>query len=192
MVLLAGLAGANEYEVQLGDQSYLVVDGEAKMITLPNGDEMKLVVTRSATLMYEGEDLSFSYSSDMKVSDETEMGVQTITAECENSTLFLGQVYPMEISEEEAVDALMGGMLSEFAGFGATFPADHLTASERMVGGKLRHGKRLKFSLGDLRHETEIYAWHKGTQTITVVFQAAQEDREVAEKYFKIIADSIR
>ncbi len=190
--LVAGLAQASDYEVRLGNKTYVLTEGELTKVLTPKGEEVEISVTRIPILAFSTEGLTFDYSSDMKLESETELGVETVTAETENSTLFLGQIFPYELSPKEAIDVMLGGMQQEFQGFGATFPEDRLSASRRNISGKETTGKKLKFSLGDLRHETEAYAFQRAGKTIVLIFQADHEDREEAETYFKIIADSIR
>ena len=187
-----GSAQASEYEVQLGDKTYIVKDGEALSVVTPKGETLRLVVKRRPILTCSDADVTFDYSSDMKVSTVKELGTKTITVECENSSLFMVQVFPEKLSAAETVDSLIAGMREEFSGFGATFPEDSLAEARRKIGGVDRVGKKLRFSFGSLRNETEVYAFPKGNKTIALVFQADHEDRAVAEKYFKIICDSIK
>lgn len=189
---VVGSAQASEYEVQLGDKTYIVKDGEALSVVTPRGETLRLVVKRRPILTYSDADLTFDYSSDMKVSSTNELGGKTITVECENSSLFLAVIIPEKVSAAETVDSIIAGVRAEMSGLAATFPDDNLVEAKRTIGGVDRIGSKLRFTLGSLRHETEVFVFQKGSKTIALVFQADHEDRAVAEKYFKIISESIK
>lgn len=190
--LLAGFAQAAEHEARQIDGTLLVNEGVPTEGLSRKGEGGELTGTQKPLLTYTTEGLTFEYSSDMKVESETGLDIQTVTAETENSTLFIGQVLPYELTSEEAVNDTLKRMTRQFQSFGATFPQNRRSTSRRTIGGKETIGEKLKFSLGHLRHETEAYSFQRAGKTIILIFQADHEDREEAETYFKTIAESIR
>ena len=188
--LLTGLCLANEYEVHLGDKVYSVKEGQPVEVLSPKGEKIRLIVKKKPILFYK-DDISFSYSSDMKVTAEKELGVKMITVECENSTLFIAQVYPYKTDPAEVVDTLMGGFVEEYRQLGARV-SDKTVPTSRLFANTSKKGKKLTTLMGDLKIETEVFSWYKENKTIALIFQADNEDRTIAERYFGIIANSIR
>jgi hypothetical protein len=191
VAVAAGLM-ANEYEVTIGDKTYVLKEGETKIIVTPKGERLPIVVRKKKILTFPDDALSFNYSSDMKLSTEMELGIKTITVECENSALFMAQILPYKIDPKNAVKDLIIEIRDELKRLGAIFPEKSTDYIEKKIGGVMRTGMKLRFLIGDLRTETEVFAFLKGNKTITLSFQADHEDREIATKYFKIIIDSLK
>ncbi len=190
MIALGAIAQTSEYDVRLGGKTYTAKDGEPVAVVTPSGEKLQLVVEKRNVLKFSDPDISFSHGSDMEVTSETDEGIKTITAECVDSTLFMVQVLPDKAPSNEAMDRLLDSFQEEFTKLKATFPKDRIVVARRNIGGTERTGKKLRFSLGEYRHETEVYAFGNGDKTFSFTFQSDHEDREAAEKRFKVITDS--
>lgn len=185
-------ARAEVYEVILGGQAYAVEDGKPSQVTLPDGSKLDLVVRKPKVQQFTGKAISFLYSSEMKVASEKELGMTMITAECEKSPLFVAQIFPYQLSPEEAVDTFILTIKEQFKSFNAVIPENPISLARRNIGGKPIQGKVLRSMIGDLANQTEVYAYNKDGKTIAMMFQTDSEDQELAKRYFKIIADSIK
>lgn len=192
VLLSANLLHANEYEVRLGDKTYSVKEGEKQTITTPKGEELVLQVRKKPTLNYTGKDLFFTYSSDMKFSEDKDPSGTFITVECADSTMFMAQIFPYKIEADAAVDMLVSNFKEEFKGVGAIIPEESVSKTTKTLAGAPRNGKKLTWHMANLKNETEVYAFEKDGITIACIFQVDEEDKTKAKKLFKIISDSIR
>jgi hypothetical protein len=112
--------------------------------------------------------------------------------EATDSSLLMVQILPSSTSSKQVEQDLIAGFQKEFSSFGATFPAKPTKKCRRSIGGQVRSGVKLSFSLGPLAHETEVYTMDQKGKTLALVFQHAIEDQEQVQQRFAVMAESFK
>ncbi len=154
----------------------------------------------SELLKFPGPPISFEYSSDMDLqplggpSDGWFLNYAGTGARgFFESRLVLGVNTPKEALDSEVIRIMQSHM-----GFGHRLHGD-IKDVQRSIGGKPLKGKLMSFSWGfdksgkgGVNSDEEIYIYKKGEKFVSLKFTTNFKSREKAERYYKIIADSIQ
>lgn len=192
LLALATSASAADYEVAIEGQQYLFSEGVEQQITLKNGKRISVNIKTLKTKIFQGHGISFSYPSEMKLSQESFYGIKQITIESTDSTLLMIQVFPSSTTPAEVQRDLLASFREEFSNLGARFPAKSTAPCKRSIGGVGLQGVELSFALGSLAHKSEIYTLQKSGKTIALVFQYAEEDKGNAAPRYNIVTESFK
>jgi len=187
LTLIASIYAA-DYEVTIDGQTYLFSQGIKQKIILKDGKQISVSIKGVKTKKFQDYGISFNYPSEMILSKESFFGVNQITLESTDSTLLIIQMYPAGNTPAKVQDNLLTALRKEFASFGAK----STTPCKRSLGGVMRQGVELSYTLGKVPHKNEIYTMQKNGKTIAFMFQYAEEDKEKASPRFKTITQSFK
>ncbi len=192
LILVVNTVFAADFEVIIDGKTHLFSEGIEQNVDTKSGQQVSITVATTKTKKFQEHGISFRYPSEMKLSQESFFGLKQITLEATDSSLFMVQIFPSSTSAKQVEQDLIAGFRKEFSSFGATFPANSTTKCPRFIGGQVRSGVKLSFSLGPLAHETEVYTMSQNGKTLALVFQHAIEDREQVQQRFAVIAESFK
>jgi hypothetical protein len=192
LIILACSAFAADYEVTIDGTTFLFSEGVEQKVAAKNGQQVVVTVSAVMTKNFQEHGISFRYPSDMKISQESFNGIELITLEALDSSLFMMKILPSSTSTKQTEQDLVAEFREEFSNVGATFPANPTRNCQRSVGGKVRAGVMLSSAFGSLAHETEIYTMEHNGKTVALVFQHAVEDKEKAQLRFTIVTESFK
>lgn len=182
-----------EFDLQVGDRKYEIRPGQPTSIVTPKGDTVEVILHERQILKYAGHGISFEYHHQMKLSTDSEADIITITVESPETPLALIQVYPSQFIASEPLRALLAqAYWEEFKARDAEFIYDTDEFTKRSIAGVDHRGGRLDFVLAGQRMKVEIFTFSKENAVIAMIFQNDMAETVLAERYFKIIADSFK
>jgi len=182
-----------EFDLQVGDRTYEIRTGQPTKIVTPGGDTVEVVLSKKQILQYAGHGVSFEYHHQMKLSADSEADIVTITVESPETPLALIQVYPSQFIASEPLGALLAqAYWEEFQARNAELIYDTDEFTTRSIAGSDHRGGRLDFVLAGQRMKVEIFTFATEDAVIAMIFQHDIAETVLAERYFKIIADSFK
>jgi len=180
-----------EFDLQVGDRTYEIIPGQPTSIVTDAGDTIEVILCQKEILRYSGHGISFEYHHEMKLSLDSEADVVTITVESLKTPLALIQVYSSQFIASEPLRALLAqAYWEEFRARDAEFIYDSEEFTTRPIAGVDCQGGLLDFILAGQRMKVEIYTFTREDAVIAMIFQHDIAETVLAERYFKIIADS--
>lgn len=180
-----------EFDLQVGDRTYEIRTGQPTSIVTPGGDTVEVILRKKQILQYAGHGISFEYHHQMKLTTDNEADIITITVESPETPLVLIQVYPSQFIASEPLGALLAqAYWEEFQARNAELLYDTDEFSTRSIAGRDHRGGRLDFILAGQRMKVEIFTFAREDAVIAMIFQHDIAETVLAERYFKIIADS--
>lgn len=182
-----------EFDLQVGDSTYEITPGQPTTIVTPGGDTVEVILRKRQILQYDGHGVSFEYHHQMKLSIESDADIITITVESPETPLALIQVYPSQFIASEPLRALLAqAYWEEFQSRNAEFIYDTNEFTTRSIAGIDHRGGLLDFVLAGQRMKVEIFTFSREDAVIAMIFQHDIAETVLAERYFKIIADSFQ
>jgi hypothetical protein len=115
----------------------------------------------------------------------------SVTARGDNQILFSVNVLPKTIPMEVVNKNMINGFKFGFKRMGITITDDNKADAQRNIGGLRLKGIMFQIDLATGTVQAELYSYSKGPDNFYLFFSTDTKDRELAERYFKIITDSI-
>jgi hypothetical protein len=149
---------------------------------------------------YANSQFSFFYDQEMDIQEDSFLFIPMVLAGSEHAIIF-GAVAPPKIllyflSEIEVLDLMTSTfkeIIEEVIGSEhSVFLDGPRYECHRMIGGKSVMGYEQALEVRGIAFAAEFYAYNNGNRAICCIFVAADENRDLAERYFEVITDSIQ
>jgi hypothetical protein len=183
---------ANDYEVSVDGKIYMFSNGIEYKVPTKAGPSVVVGVSAAKHKLFKNNLFSFDYPTEMILEEQNFYGIKQITVSDSDASVFMAQIFPAATPIKRLESELINSIAQEFSNLGATFPRKKIVKAQRSIGGKVRSGSKLSYSLGSIKGESEIYTMTRNGRPITLLFQCAIEDKKKASPRFSTIANSFK
>ncbi len=194
LLLLSSMLSAQEtrFDVWVEEDRYDFTEGEPFTVVTADGDTITLTIRRKSHLHFEKYGIAFDYHNEMEVSEDSDVGITTITLNSTKSPVVLIQIYTIQATPQQIEDALMESFQKEFQSREATFLEESGAEVTRTFSGIARKGKKLDLSLAKQEVRLEIFTYRQNQNVLAIVLQHDMEDTELAKEYFSVIERTLK
>lgn len=144
---------------------------------------------------YANSHFSFFYDQEMEIHEKSILFITGVLA-CSRDAIVFSAISPPKLffyvlSENEVLDILAEAFKKEMGSeYSAIFNETH-TECQRVIGGKNVIGYEQPFEFKSMAFTVEFYVYKNGDRVTCCMFFAADESRDLAERYFEVITDSL-
>lgn len=194
LLLLSSILSAQEtrFDVWVEEDRYDFTEGEPFTVVTADGDTITLTIRQKSHLHFEKYGIAFDYHNEMEVSEDSDVGITTITLNSTKSPVVLIQIYTIQATPQQIEDALLESFQKEFQSREATFREESGAEVIRTFSGTERKGKKLDLSLAKQEVRLEIFTYRQNQTVLAIVLQHDMEDTKLAEEYFSVIERTLK
>jgi hypothetical protein len=143
------------------------------------------------TQVFRGHGVSFRYSREMHLSQESFSGIGTILLQSDSAGLVIVSL-PSAESPERAIQELLEGFRERCSSLGALCLVLPTTECKRWISGAVRFGVLLPWEVAGVLFKEEIYAFRYNGGTVALGFHYPAEEKEEADSLFAGVTDSLK
>jgi hypothetical protein len=186
---VGGAVTATAFDVQVGSKKYQAELDKPFTVETPRGERLTAVVRSARRKQFSGAGVRFEFPPSLRLAEEREMGVTTLTLDCADSPVFMIQVYP-PVDPKDVEKALQEEYVNQFKTSGLK-PIGKTGSASRMIGGSARKGSATEFVLVGTRLRVETFVFSEKKRTIAVAIQYSSDEKVLAEDLWRSVADSL-